>query len=58
MCFTGKSGWVKKYQTHTELELINITDGGTHYDWEDVIECFCRQGGNGYYLDMFVPREI
>ena len=51
MCFTGKSGWVKKYQTREDLELVNITDGFTHYDWEDVIECFCRQGGNGYYLD-------
>lgn len=51
MCFTGKSGWVKKYETHTALELINITDGFTHYDWEDVIECFCKKGGNGYYLD-------
>ncbi len=51
MCFTGKSGWVKKYITHADLELVNVTDGATHYEWDDVVECFCRKGGNGYYLD-------
>jgi hypothetical protein len=50
LCNGRKSGWVKKYKVIADLELLDISEDQTQYEWDEVMNLICNHK-NGYYLD-------
>lgn len=50
LCQRGTTGWVKRYKVAADLELADVSADQLHYEWDEVLDSFCK-GGNGYYLN-------